>query len=127
MVNKGLRRPKKDKYVRFKNYESKIKSLFMIYADFESILVPEDNRKQNPNKSYTKKYQKHVDWSYSYKLVCVDNTFDKSFKSFLGETFISNFINGMIKESKYCSEVTKNLLTRNLSWLKKIIRLSELY
>ena len=61
MVNEGLRCPKKDKYVRFKNYESKIKSLFMIYADFESILVPENNRKQNPNKSYTKKYQKHVD------------------------------------------------------------------
>ena len=61
MVNKGLRRPKKDKYVRFKNCESKIKSLFMNSADFESILVPEDNRKQNPNKSYTKEYQKHVD------------------------------------------------------------------
>ena len=32
----------------------------MIYADFESILVPEDNVKQNPNESYTNKYQKHV-------------------------------------------------------------------
>ena len=35
----------------------------MIYADFESILVPEDNGKQNPNESYTNKYQ-HVDCSY---------------------------------------------------------------
>ena len=26
----------------------------MIYADFEIILVPEDNGKQNPNDSYTK-------------------------------------------------------------------------
>ena len=26
----------------------KIKSLFVIYAHFESILLPEDNRKQNP-------------------------------------------------------------------------------
>ena len=25
----------------------------MIYADSESILVPEDNGKQNPNESYT--------------------------------------------------------------------------
>ena len=31
----------------FKNYERKIKSPFMIYADFESILVPEDNGKKN--------------------------------------------------------------------------------
>ena len=32
-------------YVRFKNYERKIKLLFMIYADFESILVPQDTEK----------------------------------------------------------------------------------
>ena len=35
--------------VKFKNFERKIKSPFMIYVDFESILVPEDNRKQKPN------------------------------------------------------------------------------
>ena len=29
-----------------KNHERKIKSPFMIYVDFESILVPEDNGKQ---------------------------------------------------------------------------------
>ena len=32
----------------------------MIYADFENILVPEENGQQNPNKLYTNKYQKHV-------------------------------------------------------------------
>ena len=45
--------PKKGEYVKYKNFERKIKSPFMIYADFESILVPEDNGKQNPNKSKT--------------------------------------------------------------------------
>ena len=39
----------------------------MIYADFESILVPEDNEKQNPDESYINKYQKHIAWSYGYK------------------------------------------------------------
>ena len=29
--------------VKFKSYERKIRSSFIIYADFESILVPEDN------------------------------------------------------------------------------------
>ena len=29
----------------------------MIYIDFESILVPENNGKQNPGESYTNKYQ----------------------------------------------------------------------
>ena len=42
------------------NILRKIKSPFIIYADFESILVPEDNGKQNPEDSYTNKYKKHV-------------------------------------------------------------------
>ena len=48
---------KKGEYFRFKNYKRNIKSLFMIYAELESILVPEDNEKQNPKESYTNKYQ----------------------------------------------------------------------
>ena len=39
----------KGEYVRFKKYERKIKSQFMIYVDFESVLVPEDNENQNPD------------------------------------------------------------------------------
>ena len=37
--------------------KEKRKSPFMIYADFESTLLPEDNVKQNSNESYTNKYQ----------------------------------------------------------------------
>ena len=36
---------KKREFVKFKNYERKIKSPFIISADFESILVPENNGK----------------------------------------------------------------------------------
>ena len=35
--------PKKREYVRFKNFERKIKSPFRIYTAFESNLVPDDN------------------------------------------------------------------------------------
>ena len=52
----------------------------MIYVDFESILVSEDNGKQNLNESYTNKYKKHVACSYGYKLVYVDDKFGKPFK-----------------------------------------------
>ena len=45
-----IKMPKTDEYVRYKNYERNIKSRFMIYADFQSILVPEDSGKQNSEK-----------------------------------------------------------------------------
>ena len=40
-----IKTPKKGEYVKLKTFEIKIKSPFIIYADFESILVPEDNGK----------------------------------------------------------------------------------
>ena len=69
-----------------------------IYADFGSILVPEDNGKQNPNESYTNKYQKHV--ACSYKLVSVDDKFSKPVKFYLAKDAVYSFINSMIDESK---------------------------
>ena len=38
---------KKGEFVKFKNYERKIKSPFIIYANFESILMTEKIEKQN--------------------------------------------------------------------------------
>ena len=58
--------PKKGEFVTFKNYERKIKSLIIIYADFKSILVPGNNGKQNLEVSYTNKYQEHIACSYGY-------------------------------------------------------------
>lgn len=71
---------KKSQFVRFTNYERKIKSSFMIYTNIKSNLVPGNDRKQSRDKSYTKKYQKHVFYSYGYQLVCVDDKLCKPFK-----------------------------------------------
>ena len=90
---------KKGQYIKFKNFERKRKSPFMIYAHFESILVPEDNGMQNPNESYTNMYQKYVACSYGYKLVCVDDKFSQLFKSYSDEDAVYNFISSMIEES----------------------------
>ena len=106
--------PKKGEYVKFKNYKRQIKSPFIIYADFESVLVPEDNGKQNPEEYYTNKYQKHIACSYGYKLECVDDKFSKPFKTYLGKDAVYNFINSMIEETKYCSDVIKKHFNKEL-------------
>ena len=110
--------PKKGEYVKFKIYERKIKSLFIMCVDFESILVPEDNEKQNPEESYTNRYQisdiKHIASSYGDKLVCVDDELSKSFKTFLGGDAVYNFINNIIENSKYCSDVIKKYFNKEL-------------
>ena len=73
--------PKEGEHIKFRNYERQIKSSFIIYVDSESILVPEGNKKQNPEELCTNKYQKHIASSHGYKLVCVDDKFSKPFKT----------------------------------------------
>ena len=60
MVNKRLRCLQKLNMLNL----NILKKIIIIYRDSESILVPEDNRKQDSNESYTNKYQKHVACSY---------------------------------------------------------------
>ena len=117
----GIKMLKNGDYLKFKNFERKIKAPFMTYADFENILVPEKNGKQNPDESYTNKYQKHIACSYGYKLVCVDDKFWKPFKSYFGEDAVYSLSNSSIGESKYCTDMTKKHFNRKLGNVEFVI------
>ena len=58
--------PPPNTYLKFKNFLHSEKAPFAIYADFESLIKPMDNCDPNPNKSYTKKTQKHEPISFVY-------------------------------------------------------------
>ena len=83
--------------------------------------MPEDNGKQNPEESYkyTNKYQKHIACSYGYKLICVNGNFSKPFKTYLCKNAVYNFINSMIEESKYSTEVMKKHFNKELVLTKE--------
>ena len=53
----------------------KIKSQFIMYFDFENILVLGNNGKKNPNGSYMNKYQIQVGCNFVCKLACVNDQF----------------------------------------------------
>ena len=76
----------------------------MICADFESILVPEDNKKQNPDNSCTNKYQKHVTCNEDTILLIV-----------------------WLNKVNIVMMWWKNILTKNLWGLKKMVKFWELY
>ena len=91
----------------------------MIYVDFESILVPEDNGKLYPEESPANRYQKNVVCSYDYKLVSVDDKLSKPFKSYFGEDAVCNLINSIVEENKYCWEVMKKHFNKKLVMAKE--------
>ena len=88
-------------YVKFKSYERKTKSPFIMYSDFEVILIPDNNGRQNPDESNTNKYQ------IGCQLLCVE------------KDAICNFINSMIEKSKYCVGVLKKHFNKELAMTKE--------
>ena len=61
----------------------------------------------------------HIACSFGYKLVYVDDMFNNPFKSYIGEDATYNYIDSMIKESKYCSQVMKKHFKKDLVMTKK--------
>ena len=83
--------------------------------------MQENNGNQNPEESFTNKYQLHIGCSYDYKLVCVDDKYSKPFKTYLREDAVYNFINNMTKENKCCSDVMKKRTLLNVRFVIMII------
>ena len=67
-------------YLKFKNFRCSERAPFVIYADFESLIKPMDNCDPDPNKSYTKKYQKHKPSGFCYYIKSLHEDVFKSVK-----------------------------------------------
>ena len=74
--------PPSGAYLEFKNFRCSERAPFAIYADFESLIKPMDNC--DPNKSYTKKYQKHEPISFCYYI--------KSFNESVYESRVRSYV-----------------------------------
>ena len=72
--------PPEGTFLRFKNFHHSEKAPFAIYADFESLIKNMDNCDPDPNKSYTKKYQKHEPVSFCYYIKSFDESVYESRK-----------------------------------------------
>ena len=65
--------PEPNTFLKFKNFPHSEKVPFVVYADTEALIKEMHNCDPNPNKSYTKKYQKHEPVSFTYYIKCFDN------------------------------------------------------
>ena len=56
---------------------------------------------------------------FFYKLVCVDNKFNKPIVVYKGENASYWFIGAILKEYEYCKKVMKKHFNKIWSWMKK--------
>ena len=76
--NIKINMPPPETYLKFKNFLYSERAPFVIYADFESLLIPLEGCDPDPNKSYTKKYQKHEPVSFDYYIKSFNESVYKS-------------------------------------------------
>ena len=95
--------------IEFKSYFKQIAVPFKIYADFECNLEIVESYEV-----LLKKYQGQVPFSFSYRLVCVDDEFTKPIVVFRGENAAYDFIKVIFKEFEYCKKVMKKHFNKNL-------------
>ena len=102
-------------FISFEIYFKQIPVDFKIYADFECILKKVDSDIEcSSNSSYTRKYQEHIPCSFAYKVVCVDNKFNKKMVLYRGKDAINNFIKSILNEYNYCRKVMRKHFNKNL-------------
>ena len=110
----AIRMPDKDNNkLEFKNSHKEIPVPFVIYADFEAITEKVHGCQNDNDKSFTEDYQKHIDRSYAYKLVCCYNDqYSRPIKIYRGPDAVNKFMKAILKESKRCQKILKTLFNK---------------
>ncbi|CAB4018912.1 Gastrula zinc finger [Paramuricea clavata] len=110
--------PKEGTKIKFKNHRNSMPVPFVIYADFESILVPEERKVESENpedKSSTDLYQTHKACSFGLKTVChYDDKYSGEYKSYVGEDAALVFLKTVLKESFRCREMVNNIFKKKM-------------
>ena len=82
------------------------------YADFQCHVKGVKSNDEN-NASYTEKYQDHIPFNFSYKVVCIDDRFSNPVVLYRGKNVIYSFIKTILEEHYYCKDVIKKHFNRN--------------
>ena len=94
--------------LKFKDYQRSERVPFKIFADFESLTKKIQTCEANPEKCYTKKYQKHEIISFSYYIKCFDdNVFEPVMRSYTGPDASKIFVEWLEKDIKIIANVRK--------------------
>ena len=91
--------PKKpNNILKYSNIAKEEKAPFVMFADFESILMPYHTCQPDPSKSFTHKTHKHVPISYCYAVIDSEDKLCK-LESYIGLDCTSHFIDAVTKEA----------------------------
>ena len=92
--------------LKFKNYHRSERVSFMFYADTECLTKQIQSCEPDPEKSYTKKYQKHELISFSYYIKCFDDMVYKPvLRTYTGPNAAQKFVEMLEEDIKIIANI----------------------
>ena len=64
---------------KFRKNGNQLKTPFVIYADFESLVLNQEDLKEKSDQTFTHEFQNQEACGFGYKLVCTDPQFTRDF------------------------------------------------
>jgi hypothetical protein len=114
----ATRLPKEGTKIKFKNHRNSMAVPFVIYADFESMLVPEERNSESgssEDESSTNLYQTHRACSFGIKTVChYDDKYSGEYRSYVGQDAAYVFLKTVLKESFRCRDMVNNIFKKKM-------------
>jgi len=98
----------KDNVVEFRNFANKLKVPFVIYADFECLLTPDDFH-YGKNESSCR-YQKHVPCGFTYYIVSIDSNYNPKPVVYRGEQAEHELVKCLLDEQ---NQLIERICTNN--------------
>ena len=92
--------------LKFKKYNRREKVPFIVYADFECYNKPMHSCEANPQRSYTKQYQKHEPSIFCYHIKCFDDeVYKPKLVSYTGEDAAQKFVEMLEEDIKIIANI----------------------
>lgn len=96
-----------------KDIESQLQLLFVIYEDFESILLKHEFAERSPNGPWSDKYQTHQACGFGLHTVSTGKRFFKDPLTYFGEESAEKFLDKVLKESASIRQPFDDNITMN--------------
>ena len=109
--------PKEGTNIKFKKHKNQLPAPFVIYADFESLLVSDRERKgdEDVEESYTNRYQTHHACSFGLKTVChYDDFYSGEYTSYVGRDAAYVFLETVLREANRCKFTVNYEFKKNM-------------
>ena len=99
----------------FKDVQKQLKVPFVIYTDFESILVTCDEQRLDPSVSFTQKTQVHQPSGFCYTVVSEVEAYDTAPVVYRGENAVDKFLDHLLHEEKRIKEILEHVVPMSIN------------